>query len=345
MAEGERVAKRDVSILKREAVRGIFPSRPQSSGPALLSGFAASQERSVDPELPRIVDIARQASVSCANLVRTLMAYSVNPSDLKPSERAFFRKQNVDAWMLPEELRKVGFEQKHSLIPHFDASKIGDNDPFTPESREKYEKGVVEMGRYLEAEGKPFSLVPIYFRHSNYRGVVAAYNRGKPESERHYNTHQSMFLRNASVGIGAHEIPEIKNGQRVPFSGDKERLRREIDEYAKKVEAATNAASEAKKGIVSALDAEWADDGKSKKFAIDKAVDRYVSHLSGEKRESLSASLAKLFATEDAARIRAELASLIRYPVSEEDARYLVALQSRKRKTIEGVKAVRDIVT
>lgn len=135
----------------------------------MLSGFAGSQEKSLDPELPRIVDIARQSSVSCANLVRTLMAYSVNPKDLSASERAFFRKQNIDAWMLPEELRKTGFVQKESLIPHFDPSRIGDGDPFKADKREDYEKGVVSMGKYLETQGKPFSLVPIYFRHSHYR--------------------------------------------------------------------------------------------------------------------------------------------------------------------------------
>lgn len=208
------------------------------------------------------------------------MAYSVNPKDLSPSERAFFRKQNVDAWMLPEELRKTGFVQKESLIPHFDPSRIGEGDPFKADKREEYEKGVVSMGKYLESQGKPFSLVPIYFRHSHYRGVVAAYNRGKPESERHYNTHQSMFLRNADVGVGAFEIPEIKNGQSVPFGGDKERLKREIAEYGKKVEAAVSASEGAKKDILAALDSEWADDGKSRKYSIDKAVDRYVAHLS-----------------------------------------------------------------
>lgn len=217
MAESERIAKKDVSILRKEAVRGIFPDRPESLGTSLLSGFAGSQERALDPELPRIVDIARQKNVSCANLVRTLMAYSVNPKDLSKEERAFFRKQNVDAWMLPEELRKIGFEQKHSLLSTFDPSRVGEPDPFYPEKRADYEKGIMEMGKYLESQGKPFSLVPIYFRHSNYRGVVAAYNRGKPEGERHYNTHQSMFLRNAEVRVMAHEVPEIKDGQRIPF--------------------------------------------------------------------------------------------------------------------------------
>lgn len=44
-------------------------------------------------------------------------------------------------------------------------------------------------------------------------------------------------------------------------------------------------------------------------------------------------------------KIRQELATLIKYPVTEEDARYLIALQSRKRKTIEGVRAVREVVS
>lgn len=89
-----------------------------------------------------------------------------------------------------------------------------------------------------------------------------------------------MFLRNSDVRVDAFEVPEIKNGQRIPFGGDKERLKREITEFSKKVESAVSASEEAKKGILTALETEWADDGKSRKFAIDKTVDRYVAHLS-----------------------------------------------------------------
>lgn len=345
VALNEKIARRDASVLRREAVRGLFPNRPQSSGTSLLSGFASSQERTLDPELPRIVDIARQASVSCANLVRTLMAYSVNPGDLSKTERAFFRKQNVDAWMLPEELRKIGFEQKHSLMSAFDPSKVGENDPFHADKLAEYERGVVAMGKYLESSGKPFSLVPIYFRHSSYRGVVAAYNRDKSENERHYNTHQSMFLRNARVTVDGFEVPEIRNGQQIPFGGDKARLKREIEEFESKVKSAQAGAEEAKRGILSALEAEWKDDGKGRTFTVDKVVSRYVSHLKGERRERTEAAIRAVIESENTARIREELSAIIRYPVSEDDAKYLSALQSRKRKTIAGVREIRDVVT
>jgi len=60
-----------------------------------------------DPQLPRTVDDSRKRAATCANLLRTFMAYSVNINDLSKSEQEFLRKQNVDAWILPTELMKV----------------------------------------------------------------------------------------------------------------------------------------------------------------------------------------------------------------------------------------------
>ncbi|MDP3380900.1 MAG: hypothetical protein Q8S84_05250 [bacterium] len=46
-----------------------------------------------DPYLPHIVDVSRQETVSCANLIRTLMAFSVDRKYLNEEEKSFFRKQ------------------------------------------------------------------------------------------------------------------------------------------------------------------------------------------------------------------------------------------------------------
>jgi hypothetical protein len=35
------------------------------------------------------------------------MFYCVSSEDLTPEENEFFRKQNIDAWMLPEELISI----------------------------------------------------------------------------------------------------------------------------------------------------------------------------------------------------------------------------------------------
>ena len=62
---------------------------------------------------------------TCANLVRTLMGQSENMADLSPAEQAFQRKQNIDAWMLPTELKIIGFEQKFGeIMDMFDPALI-----------------------------------------------------------------------------------------------------------------------------------------------------------------------------------------------------------------------------
>gem|GEM_PF-2899188 len=53
------------------------------------------------------MDHSRETSVSCANLIRTMMAQSVNAGDLNKDEKKFFRKQNLHAWILPNELKKI----------------------------------------------------------------------------------------------------------------------------------------------------------------------------------------------------------------------------------------------
>lgn len=54
-------------------------------------------------------------------------------------------------------------------------------------------KKFLELAKYLEEKGVPWSLVPYYFKLSRYKWVVANYNSTRPESDKHLNTHQSMF--------------------------------------------------------------------------------------------------------------------------------------------------------
>ena len=147
------VAKGDRKALTKEINERIFPRTPESVGTArLLRGFIKAQEATVDPILPRIVDVAHQQRVSCANLVRTLLAQGLNVSDLKGAELRFFQKQNVDAWMLPEELKQIGYEQKMNLMESFDPDKIGAEDPINPNKRKTNEDQNIKLGRYLEKE-------------------------------------------------------------------------------------------------------------------------------------------------------------------------------------------------
>ena len=135
----------------------------------LLGSFIKAQESTLDPILPRIVDVAHQSEVSCANLIRTLLAQGLNVRDLKGPELKFFQKQNVDAWMLPEELKKAGYVQRLNIMGSFDASRVGGEDPLDSEKHQKYEQDVNGLGKYLEQNGQPGSIVPFYYRYSSYK--------------------------------------------------------------------------------------------------------------------------------------------------------------------------------
>lgn len=163
------VINRDINWIKSELNWTLFSRRIQSIWlPNVLDWFINSQKQQIDPRLPRIVDSSREVNVTCANLVRMLMGQSVNPWDLKPDEKKYLQKQNVDAWMLPEELLKIWFTQPHNLMWEFDKWRIGDMDPLKQDQKKVYDAKVSALWKYLETSWVKWSLVPYYFIHSSY---------------------------------------------------------------------------------------------------------------------------------------------------------------------------------
>ncbi|MDD2870981.1 MAG: hypothetical protein PHS49_03240 [Candidatus Gracilibacteria bacterium] len=199
----------------------IYPTKVRGVGiEKMLGGFIGAQKLEFDPYLPHIVDVSRQETVSCANLIRTLMAFSVDRKYLSEEEKSFFRKQGLDAWILPEALKKIGYVQTHNLMNNFSTSMIGSQNPIPKENQEAYENDVIELGKYLETQGVPGTIVPLYFKYSRYKGVVAGYNRGK--TDKHYNTHQTIFAGTDTVAFDAKNVGIVKNGFIKPFEELKE---------------------------------------------------------------------------------------------------------------------------
>lgn len=135
--------------LSEELHERIFPRTPESVGTArLLRGFTKAQEASIDPSLPRIIDVRytvspdaeKPSGATCANLVRKLLFQSINTRDAKPGERRFFRKENVDAWMLPGELKKIDFIQALNLMGNFAPDQVGSRDPIDSDKHKEYEE-------------------------------------------------------------------------------------------------------------------------------------------------------------------------------------------------------------
>jgi hypothetical protein len=141
---------------------------------------------------------------------------------MTPGEKRFFQKQNLHAWILPEELKAIGSTQPMNLNAFFDSSKIMAQDPLIIEKASEYQKEIIRLGKYLETSNIPGSLVPFWFRRSGSKDKVAAYNHDK--EQKHYNTHQSMLAGNSNLKFKAHEVGEIQGGVVVPFGGDKKRM-------------------------------------------------------------------------------------------------------------------------
>lgn len=186
----------------------------------MLWWFIWAQKLEFDPYLPHIVDVSRQETVSCANLIRTLMAFSVDRKYLSEEEKSFFRKQWLDAWILPEALKKIWYVQTHNLMNNFSTSMIWSQNPIPKENQEAYENDVIELWKYLETQWVPGTIVPLYFKYSRYKWVVAGYNRWK--TDKHYNTHQTIFAGNDTVAFDAKNVWIVKNGFIKPFEELKE---------------------------------------------------------------------------------------------------------------------------
>lgn len=70
---------------------------------------------------------------------------------------------------------------------------------------------MADIGEYLEEKGIPGSLVPMYFRGSNYKDEVAEYNRGR--KDKHYNTHQSVYAGISTMKFQAQDFWGAKPGK------------------------------------------------------------------------------------------------------------------------------------
>jgi len=178
-------------------VRGLWIEK-------ILQWFIEAQKYEFDPYLPRIVDVKWQNTISCSNLIRTLLAYSVDKEKLTDDEKLFFQVQWLDAWILPIALQKIGYVQKFNLMNNFSEYLVGTPNPIPKEGQDNYDKGVLELWKYLEINWTPWSIVPFYFRYSDYTKVIAKYNKNK--EEKHYNTHQSVLAWIDTISFDARNV-------------------------------------------------------------------------------------------------------------------------------------------
>lgn len=197
-------------------VQNLYPKTVQAVWvEKMLKGFIYAQKQEFDPSLPRIVDIQRQSTISCANLIRTLLAFSVNKKTQTEKEKLFFQKQWLDAWILPISLKEIWYVQTYNLMEYFVSGLVWTPSPISVDKEANYNKKVIEIWKHLEKEWIPWTILPLYFRYSGFTKVVASYNRGK--EEKHYNTHQSILAWVDTISFVARNVWNFSRWNRKSF--------------------------------------------------------------------------------------------------------------------------------
>ncbi|MDD5213396.1 MAG: hypothetical protein PHG82_03150 [Candidatus Gracilibacteria bacterium] len=331
----QELTKNDLETLKLNS--NLYPSRVQSIGlPKILNGFVKSQEAEIDPRLPRIVDSSRETNVSCANLIRTLMAQSINIANAKTDEKAFLKKQNLDAWILPTELKAIGYDQRFKdLMSLFDKDKIGQVDPIA--EQKGYDNRVIQLNNYIEKNGVPGSLVPYYFKFSKFKGVVADYNRKRPEGDKHYNTHQSMFAGNADMKFQAYEIKDYSvPGKISNFGGDKEKINKEIKDLSSELESAKASALKTKALLLKSTDLNENEDIKK----ADRYLSKGLSVATGGNQAKIDELKIIILSNLSQDGIKSQVEKALKRKITDADLERILALKKIYNSTYNSVLAI-----
>jgi len=342
--KNEQVAKWDVKALKNEINEWIYPIRPQSFGIKFLGAFIASQENTFDPRLPRIVDPTMERSASCSHFAKMFLTHSNNMSDLNEWEKKLLNTKDIDAWIFPKEIMKIGFIQKQNLMKYFNPGLLTSWNPIQEENREEYKKGVIDYGKYLEEKWVPGSFMPLFFKYSKYKWVISDYNMW--EKEKHYNTHMSIYAGIANMKFVAWEVWEVKNWKIIPFGHNEEILNNELSILQSDIMNTKISYTQWKIDLVDALKIENNPTIQKKMNIIDDVIiDRYIRWINNPiEKETRKIKLQKLFETENFDRIKTELPSIIHFPVTDDDTNYIIVLQSRRRRIQNEFKEIQNLI-
>lgn len=331
----EKLTKSELNTLKLDT--NLYPRRVQSIGLAkVLDGFSSSQESEMDPRLPRIVDSGRETQVSCANLIRTLMAQSVNVWYLKNDEKAFLKKQNLHAWILPTELKNIWYDQKfEELMSFFDKDKIWQMNPI--DNQKSYDQKIIELNNYLEKNWVPGSLVPYYFKYSKFKWVVADYNRRRPEDDKHYNTHQSMFAWKADMKFEAYEIKDYSiPGKITNFGWDKEKINKEIKDLSGELELAKADLIKTKSILLKSVDLSENEDIKKADAYMNKGL--WVATGKNQAKIDELKIIIKSWLSPDS--LKLEIEKALKRKITEADLVRILALRKVYNTTYDSVLAI-----
>ncbi len=178
-----------------------------------LSWFSESEMTLWESRLPRIVDIAFENLVWCANMIRKLMWFWIDPEKASYEENSFIIKENIDAWILPDELKKIWFENSFDFRQYFDKRRTTIDSPFY-EDNKSYDAYIQDIkSSYTQMMADPdkyyWSLVTMLFRYSSFKRNVREYMESWGWF--HPNTHVWLILGEKSFSFKASEMKITKS--------------------------------------------------------------------------------------------------------------------------------------
>lgn len=229
-------AGKSVKELKKIVQVSPFPSEVECVGlTEMYNAMITQQETELDPGLISIVDPRIQGVPSCANSIKYGWMYACNLKHYDKKQQAMLLTEGLDAWLLPKRLYKdFGYTQHfRELMDDFDFANITAQDPIRPDKKEEYHTKVRRLFFEMKESKLPgLTLVPLFFKYSHSKGKVANAYAGVPLKDKHMNTHQTIFGRNATMVFSASDIPTIEAGKRIPFgkeSPHRKNLEKKLD--------------------------------------------------------------------------------------------------------------------
>lgn len=205
--------------------QNLFPTQVRTIGLDRMSSALLGNIKKwwLDVIHPPFVDYWWFEEVYCAGTMKWFLWALKNPSDRTNLENSYINKEWVDAWMLPDQLRRAGlYYQFYDMMDNFDFEKVGQNNIVV--DREKYYQSLLQTGNHLKNHWVEWSMLFIYFNLSSYKWRVKEYNQQKlftnPNAQLSINTHQAMFLWNWDMRFEASDIQNIEDWNKLEMNQD-----------------------------------------------------------------------------------------------------------------------------
>lgn len=171
---------------------------------------------------PQFVDTLYEEFVNCAWMMRWFYGYSIAESNRSRWLQIYLGTENIDAWELSKEFKKIWFTQEYNFMTNFNYKKIWSKNIIQDIS--SYNRDLLEMwNEFNNWSLKKGSLLLAYFKLSNYKDDVRDYNKYRSVENKSINTHAMIYLWSWSINIKSWEIKDVENWKILDLEKSKKR--------------------------------------------------------------------------------------------------------------------------